>query len=139
MTKYLKMKPETEGSFQKEELLEIKPKDWRDSIEFYSSTHRNATDFIWCASQYDLNTNVIKMALQMNKEKRKWEISFDGWYPYCPVCKQEPTFRGPICLKCGTILEPDPDDMKTMQDENPILYQAIIEYVERRLENQDGT
>lgn len=69
----------------------------------------------------------------------KWEISCDGWYPYCPVCKYEPVYRGPICPKCGARLEPDTGDMKRLKDEKPILYQAIIDFVKQKSEGSNGT
>lgn len=33
----------------------------------------------------------------------RWEISCDGWYPYCPVCKEEPPGRTmtPFCPMCS--------------------------------------
>lgn len=36
----------------------------------------------------------------------RWEISCDGWYPYCPVCKEEPPGRTmtPFCPMCGADL-----------------------------------
>ena len=32
-----------------------------------------------------------------------WQIGSDGWYPYCPRCKQEPGsgIRTPFCPYCG--------------------------------------
>lgn len=43
----------------------------------------------------------------------RWEISCDGWYPYCPVCKEEPPGRTitPFCPMCGADLrDGDTDD-----------------------------
>lgn len=36
----------------------------------------------------------------------RWEISCDGWYPYCPVCKEEPPGRTmtPFCPMCDADL-----------------------------------
>ena len=37
----------------------------------------------------------------------KWEISCDGWYPYCSNCKQEPQGRimTSFCPNCGAKME----------------------------------
>lgn len=36
-----------------------------------------------------------------------WKISFDGYYPYCPECGNEPKSRTmtEYCEKCGTKLD----------------------------------
>lgn len=64
---------------------------------------------------------------------KQWEINFDGWYPYCPVCKQETLFRTPICLVCGADLEPDEKDMEKMQKVYPELYSEVM----HRLRHKD--
>lgn len=63
---------------------------------------------------------------------RKWEINCDGWYPYCPVCKQETKYMGPVCTCCGTILEPNERDTERMHKEDPALYEVVMNYVKTR-------
>ncbi len=64
----------------------------------------------------------------------KWEISFDGWYPYCPVCKQEPKYRTPICMNCGTLLTSDPKDMEQLRQNDPEYYKEVmVEYTRKVL------
>lgn len=50
------------------------------------------------------------------KDKNKnietiWEISFDGWYPYCKLCNFEPEWKdvyenglAKICPNCGATM-----------------------------------
>lgn len=42
----------------------------------------------------------------------KWEISCDGWYPYCSNCKQEPQGRimTNFCPNCGADMGRDNND-----------------------------
>ena len=58
---------------------------------------------------------------------QKWEISCNGWYPYCPVCKKEALFRTPICLNCGAKLQQDDGDMEELKATQPELYRELTE------------
>ena len=44
---------------------------------------------------------------RFKKSKGTWKISFDGYYPYCPECGNEPKGRAmtEYCEKCGTKLD----------------------------------
>ena len=60
-------------------------------------------------------------------ETKKWEISCDGWYPYCPVCKQETLWRTPVCMNCGTRLEENEEDMRILRKHNKDLYKKVMD------------
>ena len=65
---------------------------------------------------------------------KRWEISCDGWYPYCPICKQESFYRTPVCMNCGAILQQNDDDMESMKNNNKQLYDEVMrEYRKKTL------
>lgn len=77
----LKRRPETTGSFQAEDLLNQNVKDWRDSIEFYSSTHQNAKDYSWYARPYDLGQHIKEtQSLPGRIQKQKLEREYKNEY-----------------------------------------------------------
>ena len=63
-------------------------------------------------------------------EVKKWEINCDGWYPFCPVCKQEALWRTPVCMNCGARLEENEEDMKILAKYNRELYENVRKEVD---------
>ena len=57
---------------------------------------------------------------------KKWQISCNGWYIYCPVCYGETDFRTPICMNCGELLQPVNSDVERMKKEFPNGYMQMM-------------
>lgn len=54
--------------------------------------------------EYDeLRAENERLKEQLREKTARWEISSDGYYPYCSHCKQEPPGREltPFCPLCG--------------------------------------
>jgi Zn finger protein HypA/HybF involved in hydrogenase expression len=54
--------------------------------------------------EYDeLRAENERLKEQLQEKTARWEISSDGYYPYCSHCKQEPPGREltPFCPLCG--------------------------------------
>lgn len=75
----------------------INPADYIEVWEVEDAEHGKqlvmAVDDLKCLPPADVRSVV----------RGRWEISYDGWYPYCPVCKEEPPGRTmtPFCPMCG--------------------------------------
>lgn len=53
---------------------------------------------------------MCRRALLNNNEKHsKWEICFDGYYPYCSNCDYEPDKLTDYCPQCGHRMDGDID------------------------------
>ncbi len=68
---------------------------------------------------------------------KKWQISCDGWYPYCPSCHEETSYRTPMCMNCGEILEQNDHDMDVLKDRDPDLYNTVLRKYEDRIKYGD--
>lgn len=65
---------------------------------------------------------------------KKWEISCNGWYPYCPFCKQESFYRTPICMNCGELLIQNDNDMDELKSKNKELYNNVMRAYYRKID-----
>lgn len=69
---------------------------------------------------------------------KNWEISCNGWYAYCPECKQESLFRTPICMNCGAMLVPNDEDMAILKQSNSKVYDSLMEKYRKALKNDSN-
>ena len=64
---------------------------------------------------------------------KKWEINCDGWYPYCPYCKQESFYRTPVCINCGELLQYNEEDMEYLKKNNKPFYDEVMDKYARKV------
>lgn len=85
----------------------------RNEVVYDIDSIKPQSDETWY-SFYQKVLKIISSAktIQPEREKGKWLINSDGYYPYCSNCKNEPTSRvmTDFCDHCGA-------DMRGEQDE----------------------
>ena len=54
---------------------------------------------------------IVDVNAECVKKYGHWEVSFDGYYPYCSECGYEPDRdeSKDVCSKCGAIMDGDKD------------------------------
>lgn len=89
-----------------------------DSMKFaWKQTRGNETDYIKeqaYAGVYDaavrLTIEAIQVAAMAKKpvteqaQDARWQVSSDGYYPYCPICGAQPDKKTRFCAECGAKL-----------------------------------
>jgi hypothetical protein len=89
-----------------------------DSMKFaWKQTRCNETDYIKEQAYkgvYDaairLAIEAIQVAAMVKKpvteqvQEARWQVSSDGYYPYCPICGAQPDKKTRFCAECGAKL-----------------------------------
>lgn len=103
-----------------EELQECK-----DSLKNLEYSISDAWDWVKCDNErgveecidraYNEAVNVAIEACQVaamckkgiaeqSQQEARWQVSSDGYYPYCPICGAQPDKKTKFCAECGAKL-----------------------------------
>ncbi len=89
-----------------------------DSMKFaWKQTRGNETDYIKEQAYNGVYDAAVRLAIEAiqvaamakkpvaeQAQDARWQISSDGYYPYCPICGARPGRKTKFCAECGAKL-----------------------------------
>lgn len=89
-----------------------------DSMKFaWKQTRGNETDYIKEQAYDGVYDAAVRLAIEAvqvaamakkpvatQEADAKWQVSCDGYYPYCPICGAQPDKKTRFCAECGAKL-----------------------------------
>lgn len=89
-----------------------------DSMKFaWKQTRGNETDYIKEQAYNGVYDAAVRLAIEAiqvaamakkpvatQEADAKWQVSSDGYYPYCPICGAQPDKKTRFCAECGAKL-----------------------------------
>lgn len=59
---------------------------------------------IRCAIEAIQVAAMCKKGIAEQAQEARWQVSSDGYYPYCPICGAQPDKKTRFCAECGSKL-----------------------------------
>jgi hypothetical protein len=69
--------------------------------KFFKLTEKHA---IRCAIEAIQCAAMCRKGIAEQAQDAKWQVSSDGYYPYCPICGAQPDKKTRFCAECGAKL-----------------------------------